>query len=311
MPRDIFFHDPRDHSERDYPTLPARTPRRSTDGSPQLEEREQNNEPRPDSISFFAFTRKPEALDSPRAYYLGEQAYFLRESEVRTLGEIGAFRAVAAEDLGRLGYAGDTRRMEREIRRLRDQTLVSEKTVLDRKRSLRLVALTRKGARLAENSEIVPPQQVLFHGFVRPRDAKHDADLYRLYHAEAERITRARGRITRIVLDDELKSTLNRDLAFLSPEEQPSREARERIARRHGLTVVQEKIAIPDIRIEYDNAEMERESLDLELATRNYRSRALAEKAEAGFSFYAPREDAPRIRRVLDQLEISAEILSL
>ena len=64
-------------------------------------------------------------------------------------------------------------------------------------------------------------------------------------------------------------------------------------------------------RIEYDNAEMERSSLDLELATRNYRSRALAEKAIAGFSLYALREDASRIRRVLDDLEISTEIISL
>jgi len=311
MPRNIFPPDLRDHSERDYSSLLSRTVRRSTDGPAQLEAREQSNELRPDSTSFFRFPRKPEALDTPRAYYFGEQAYLLRESEVRTLGEIGAFRAVAAEDLCRLGYAGDGQRMAREIRRLRDQALVSEKTVLNHKRSLRLIALTRKGARLAAQAEIVPPQQVLFHGFVRPRDAKHDADLYRLYYAEAERITRAGGHIARIVLDYELKRALNRDLASLSPEEQPSREARERIAKRHGLTLVEEKIAIPDIRIEYDNAEMERSSLDLELATRNYRSRALAEKAIAGFSLYALREDASRIRRVLDDLEISTEIISL
>jgi hypothetical protein len=56
---------------------------------------------------------------------------------------------------------------------------------------------------------------------------------------------------------------------------------------------------------------MEHKHLDLELATRNYRPGALAEKAKAGFSLYALREDASRLRRVLDQREISAEIFSL
>jgi hypothetical protein len=56
---------------------------------------------------------------------------------------------------------------------------------------------------------------------------------------------------------------------------------------------------------------MERQHLDLELATRNYRPRALAEKAKAGFSLYARREDASRLRRVLDESEITARILSL
>jgi hypothetical protein len=65
------------------------------------------------------------------------------------------------------------------------------------------------------------------------------------------------------------------------------------------------------MRIEYDSAELERKHLDLELATRNHRPRALAEKAKAGFSFYALREDASRLRRVFDEREITAEILSL
>jgi hypothetical protein len=56
---------------------------------------------------------------------------------------------------------------------------------------------------------------------------------------------------------------------------------------------------------------MDRKHVDLELATRNYRPRSLAEKAKAGFSLYAPREDASRLRRILDQNEITAEILSL
>ena len=71
------------------------------------------------------------------------------------------------------------------------------------------------------------------------------------------------------------------------------------------------RIPVPDLRVEYDTAEMEHKRLDLELATRNYRPRALAEKAKAGFSLYALRDDASRLRRVLDEREITAEIFSL
>jgi hypothetical protein len=247
-------------------------------------------------------------LDRARAYYVADRLYLLRESELRTLVEIGTFRAVAAADLARLGYGGDSKRMEREVRHLRDDALLSEKVVpADRKRTMRLLTLTSKGARLAKRSALISEDQMLFHGFIKPRDAKHDASLYRLYHAQAERIESSGGRVTRVVLDYELKRNLNRELARREswPEE------RERIALRHGLVVVDHKIPIPDMRIEFDTAEMQQRHMDVELATRNYRPRALSEKARAGFSLHALREDAPRIRRVLHQQKIAVEIVPL
>src|SRR5690349_19555164 len=42
--------------------------------------------------------RKPEAVDSTRAYYFRDRTYFLRDSEFTTLVEIGTFRVVDAED---------------------------------------------------------------------------------------------------------------------------------------------------------------------------------------------------------------------
>jgi hypothetical protein len=255
--------------------------------------------------------RRPEALDSPRAHTLSDRTYLLRDSELQTLAEVGTFRAVAAPDLARISYGGDSQRMEREVRRLQQQFLLSEKTVRgSRNKTIRLFALTKKGARLARKSGVVPEGQALHHGFVKPREAKHDADLYRLYHAQAERIVRAGGRPTRVLLDFELKRNLNRDLAAI-PTDELTDEARERIAERHGLAVVNGKIPVPDLRLEYDTAEMEHKHLDLELATRNYRPRALAEKAKAGFSLFALQEDASRLRRVLDEREITAEIFSL
>jgi hypothetical protein len=311
MPRDIFSDDPRESNERESTSSDPRSTSRPAVHRSQSAEGRPNESLQPVVERSASPARQPDALDTPRAHYLGDRAYFLRDSELRTLAEIGTFRAVAAADLARLGYGGDTQRMEREIRRLKEQSLISERVLrADRTHIIRLFALTKKGLRLARKYPGVPEEQVLFHGFVKPREAKHDADLYRLYHAQAERIAQAGGRVTRVVLDYELKRNLNRELASLSPEEQ-SDEARQRIAERHGLALVDGKIPVPDMRIEYDTEEMERARLDLELATRNYRPRALAEKARAGFSFYALHEDASRLRRVLDEREITAEILSL
>ncbi len=258
-----------------------------------------------------AAQRKPEAMDSPRAHYLGDRAYFVSDSELQTLAEIGTFRAIARNDLAQFSYGSDNGRMERDIRRLGRQGLVSERVLpAGGAKTLHLVALTKRGERLLRKSGRIPNEQTTYHGFVKPREAKHDADLYRLYQAQAQAIVRAGGQPTRVILDYELKRDLNHDLAAI-PEDERAQESRDEIAERHGLSIVDGKIPLPDMRLEYDTAEMEHRHLDLELATRNYRPQALVQKAKAGFSLYARREDASRLRRVLDEREITAEILSL
>jgi hypothetical protein len=76
------------------------------------------------------------------------------------------------------------------------------------------------------------------------------------------------------------------------------------VAEKHHLKVVNGKIPVPDLRVEYETPELELRRVDLELATRDYRPRAMAEKASAGFSLYGCSEDASRLRRVLDEREI-------
>jgi len=51
--------------------------------------------------------------------------------------------------------------------------------------------------------------------------------------------------------------------------------------------------------------------VNLELVTEHYRGRNVAEKARAGFSLYTPRGEGDKLRRVLDQQELTAEIFSL
>jgi hypothetical protein len=252
-----------------------------------------------------------EREETPRTYTLRDRTFLLRSSELHTLGELGKFRVIAAPDLTRHAYAGDTARMERDLRRLRRQALVSERTLeISGKKTLRAVTLTKTGRRLLKQTGHLPEEQAIYHGLVKPREAKHDADLYRLYHKEAARIERDGGKPLRVVLDFELKRNLNRGRVALGPDKNNPGEL-DRLAKAAGLSVVDGKIPVPDLRIEYQTVEGEVRRVDLELATRHYRPAGLAAKAKAGFSLYSFREDASRLRRILDDRELTAGILAL
>jgi hypothetical protein len=201
--------------------------------------------------------------------------------------------------------------MERDVRRLKGQGLVSDQTLaISGRRTLRVLTLTKTGKRLLQNTRRVPEDQQLYHGIVRPREAEHDAELYRLFQTEAARIETAGGKPLRVLLDYELMRDLNRDRAKLGKQGNDPQEI-DRLAQRHGLVVVNEKIPLPDMRIEYQTAELELSRVDLELATPHYGPRGVAEKAKAGFSLYSHREDASRLRRILDEQGLTARIRSL
>ena len=140
---------------------------------------------------------------------------------------------------------------------------------------------------------------------MRPKEANHDADLYRLYQKESARIQQEGGRVSRVVLDYELKRKINRDIARLGAS------ARREIAERHGLRVVGKKIPVPDMRIEYQTATGEMARVNLELVTEHYRGRHVSDKVKAGFSLYTPHGEADHLHRMLDQHELTADILSL
>ena len=251
-------------------------------------------------------TSDPRSQDVRTTFYDRDHAYPLRESETRTLIELGRFRVVAAEDLAIHAYRGQLDRMRDDIRNLARHGLVHQGRFEGSNASSRgLLTLTKSARKLLCSNRLVPHEQTLYYGFVKPRETNHDADIYRLYQKEAARIEAAGGKNLRVVLDFELKKKLNLDFATFGTE------SREQVALWHGLRVVNGKIPVPDLRIEYETREGESGRVDLELATEHYRPRQLAEKVRAGFSIYAHSGEADRLRRVLDQRDLTAEILSL
>ena len=113
----------------------------------------------------------------------------------------------------------------------------------------------------------------------------------------------------RVALDYELKRNLNRDIALQAENTEIARNGKALPSVKDWFSRRQNSNARPPHRVR--NRRPRAPQIDLELATRNYRPRAIAAKAKAGFSIYASREDASKLRRILDESELTARIFSL
>lgn len=251
-------------------------------------------------------------FDRSRTIYRGrDREYSLRDSELRTLTDVGKFRVVPTDDLARFGYQGDQARMEADLRNLKRHGLVEQRYIEGHSSySTKVLTLTKEGHRLLKRANLVPDQQAIYHGLVKPKEARHDAELYRLYQKVAREIERSGGKVRRVILDLELKKDLYRVLSRMRPDRNPAYE-RISVASQFDLKVVNDKIPIPDLRIEYEDECRDIHRLDLEVATRDYRPRGLGEKAKAGFHVFARQQDHDKLRRVLDSQEITARIFAL
>src|SRR5262249_40311631 len=157
-------------------------------------------------------------------------------------------------------HRGDREKAQHAIENLTRLGLVRKETFEGPEaNSWELLTLTKRGHRLLRANRLVPQSQVVYHGFVKPREANHDADLYRLYQKEGARIESEGGRNLRVVLDYELKRKINRELARLGTDARPE------IAARHDLSVVRNKIPVPDLRIEYETRDGDTARVNLEL----------------------------------------------
>ena len=239
------------------------------------------------------------------------RTYHLRSSEHAALQHVGTFRVVNARDLQQFLYAGNRTVANQDLRSLTAQGLMRRHTMAGQRRGARMavVSLTREGAALVR--QIAPADQVMYDGFVKPREVPHDAALYRMYHAASHRIEQDGGRVRRVVLDYELKGQIQQRLNAPGASIEALDALRQRVASDHGLRIVDGTIQIPDLRLEYETSSGDTARVDLELATEHYKPSQLAAKARAGFTLYAPEAQAGRITAALEERDIVVEILSL
>ena len=246
---------------------------------------ERPSEPRePTSLRRSAVSTDRVRLDRELVQHRGK-TYRLGTQDVQTLVTLGTFRVVRADDLqamesSREAWAGH-------FRHLRDAGLMDVKTVTINRESVAVAVLTEKGKSLLEahqNQLNGRPAQAFHAGLVKPRELAHDAQLFRLFQAEAARIEADGGRIERVVLDYELKREYQ---TFLNrPSREHDQENVSTFAAARELPVVDGHLELPDLRIEYETADGRLEHRDVELVTEHYSRAQLAGKTAAGFSMY-------------------------
>jgi len=217
-----------------------------------------------------------------------DRTYALNGSETRALATVGAFRVVDVGDFephehGRDGSHGDWRR-------LGEEGLVTHMTLTDRQGAHHVVSLTREGknlltANVTRRSD--GRQQAFYAGVVKPRELAHDARLYGVFREEARQIEREGGRVTRVVLDYEVKRDYHQ---FLNRPDRPAdadaAHDRTAFAQAHDLKVVDGHLQLPDLRIEYETEDGRLEYRDMELVTEHYSRGQVSGKARAGFTCY-------------------------
>lgn len=156
------------------------------------------------------------------------------------------------------------------------------------------MTLTKEGRELLQQHQRTydgEARQAFYAGLAKPREALHDAQLYRAYADAAKRLQDGGARIRRVVLDYELKREYQR---FLQERNRGKRDSSGRPDRtpgeiaswasQHGLPEDRGHVQFPDVRIEYERPDGREAREDIELATEHYNSRQMAGKRASGFT---------------------------
>jgi hypothetical protein len=221
----------------------------------------------------------------------GDHRYELNGDDSRTLATVGAFRVVPERDLrDPRDESNDWR--EPDLRHLRDEGLMRSVSLDGRERA---VTLSTRGRHLLEahrRDRDEASGQAFYAGVSRPRELSHDAQLYRAYLREEERLREQGAEIRRVVLDQALKREYQEWLQESNrgrpdSDGRPDRDAREieGWAREHDLPYFDEQVHFPDFRIEYELDGRDRHE-DVEVVTEHYRGGHARSVARAGFRCY-------------------------
>jgi hypothetical protein len=209
----------------------------------------------------------------------------LDEFEMRALATLGAFRVVQLDDLE---AAADLR--DADLRRLAEEGLITCETLVDVSGSQRIASLTPDAKSILEahrSPDGYGREQAFYAGIVKPRELAHDVQLYRAFNEEAARIQAEGGRVTRVVLDYELKREYQK---YLNRDDRPDNATldsdRRAFAEAHDLPIGRGHLELPDLRIEYETEDGRVEHRDVEIVTEHYSRAQVSGKTRAGFACY-------------------------
>ena len=244
-----------------------------------------------------------------------------RPTEQRLLVEVGKFRVISVKDLAREIYNGQESQLRHDLGYLKEHGLIETHFINVRRdgrsedvRRFDAVTLTKSAQKMLNKSGLVPEGQRIYSGLVKPREAEHDTQIYRAYQKEAAAIESEGGRNLRVKLDFELKAQLNRAM-YLARKQQPDRDATEvkaEVADQFNLTVIDDRVVVPDLRIEYDLPSGASAQVDVEVATAAYRHGHIAHKVQAGFRMYVSNGDIGRLGAAIqDDHDLMSEILDI
>lgn len=219
-----------------------------------------------------------------------DREYSLNGSDTRALSTLGAFRVVPERDLR---HPGDAAFDRDDLRHLEKQGLI-ERVPLDGRD--RAAVLTERGRSLLETHQRdrdPDHRQAFYAGADRERERTHDAQLYRAYLTEAERLREQDARILRVQLDRELKREYQRFLQERNRGDRDSdgrpdrsRDEIEEWAREHNLPYYDDQVHFPDVRIEYEDLDGDVRHTDVEVMTPHYRGGHASCAGRSGFAIF-------------------------
>lgn len=252
------------------------------DPDPTIQERTEARERlAPDRSLWVSRIELPRTPDR-RPVILGRNRFMLRHSESELLETVGTFRAIAVRDFTE-GSGAD-------IRSLRDQGLLHSRGLVMNGRPERVALLTRTGRELVERSR----EERSPVGRVKSCEIEHDAQLYRMFLAERQRLEADRATITRVVLEYQLTADYHR---FVHEQERAgvdANQAKRAFADTHELPFGGGGIHLPDVRVEYETTDGRTGHRDLELATEHYSRAQIGAKLSVGFRVYRAAGARPR-----------------
>lgn len=234
----------------------------------------------------------PQDAEQRQIYCERDREYRLNQAETAVIRDVGRFRIVDAQDLTKFVYRNQQNAAQRDLRHLENQKLIRFVRLPGKERT-KYATLTKQGKELVIRRFNQIPSQEIYAGVKKLREADHDAAVYRVYQTEVAKM-RAHGcEPKRIRLDYELKGDVQKELAR---ERQKNRKdlatAREEIAQKYHLKVVENKIQFPDVRVEYEGPERDLSigrgsgEVDLEYVSEHYKPGQIAAKRAAGFTLY-------------------------